>query len=60
VTARKRGPGRPKLPRAEGRTEVVSTYLTPGEKRALLAEAHASGIGLAELVRRLVLPKAPT
>lgn len=55
--------GRPKLPAASKRSELVACKLTPGERRRLERAARAAGQSVSTYVRRVVmgaaLPKNP-
>jgi ribosome-binding protein aMBF1 (putative translation factor) len=52
-----RGPGRPKKPPSERRTESLGVSLSPKEKQNLEELAEAAGLSQSELVRRRTLGK---
>lgn len=53
--SKRRGPGRPKLPKGEARDAVLSVRLTKDEKRAMEREAADAGETLGDWCRSVLL-----
>ena len=58
MTTKKRERGRPKLPKAEKRSEFIGVKVTEGEHESLSRAAVHADEALAEFVRRVALRAA--
>jgi len=56
--AKKRGPGRPRLPKGEARGAVLSVRLTTEERRVAEAAARAAGLSASDWARATLVAEA--
>jgi hypothetical protein len=58
MAKKKRGRGRPKLPKGVGKATVVTLRLQPAERKAVLAAAKRDGQKLSDWMRTALLHRA--